>query len=188
MKKYPSKAMILFVAVALLLLTAAGSTLAYLADSSATVTNTFAPSEVTCAVVENGQAYTGSAVTVSSKADVTIQNTGTVPAYIRAAVLVTWKSADGIVYAAKPVEGSDYTLRINTGDWTLQDGYYYHNTAVSPDLFTEILIKSAQQTGDGPLGADGTQYYLSVEIVAEAIQADGMGAGSALDAWPGNNA
>ena len=185
MKKFSSKATVLFVAAALLLLTAAGSTLAYLVDDSTTITNTFIPTKVACAVVENGQAYTASAVSVASKSDVTIQNTGTIPAYIRASILVSWKSADGIVYAAKPREGAthDYTLRINTDDWTKQGGYYYHNSDVSPDLFTEVLIESVQQYSDGPVGADGTQYYLSVEIVAEAIQADGMGAATAQAAW-----
>ena len=184
MKKFSSKAMILFVAVALLLLTAAGSTLAYLVDNSAIITNTFIPSEVTCAVVENGQAYTDDVVSVASKSGVTIQNTGDIPAYIRASILVTWKSTGGIVYAAKPA-GTDYTLRINTDDWTMKNGYYYHNTPVSPNLFTEQLIESATQVNDGPVGSDGTQYYLSIEIVAEAIQADGMGAKSAIYAWPG---
>ena len=185
MKKFPRKAMILSIAVALLLLAAAGSTLAYLVDNSGTITNTFTPSEVTCAVVENGQAYTSNAVSVASKSGVTIQNTGNIPAYIRAAILVTWKSAGGTVYAAKPL-GTDYTLDINTDDWTLENGYYYYNTPVSPNLFTEELIRSATQVNDGPIGSDGTQYYLSIEIVAEAIQADGMGADSATDAWPGS--
>ena len=48
---------------------------------------------------------------------------------------------------------------------------------------TDILINSATQTVTGPVGTDGTQYYLSIEIVASAIQAEGMGATSAQEAW-----
>lgn len=185
MKKIPSKAMSICIAVVLLLLVVAGPTLAYLLDQAGPVANIFQPAQVTCAVMENGQEYTSNAVSVSSKSNVSIKNTGNVPAYIRAVVLVTWKSADGIVYGTVPTAGTDkdYTIQFNTEDWTKQGSFYYYNDDVPAGDLTEILIVSANQLHPGPVGSDGTQYYLSVEIVAEAIQAGGMGADSAPEAW-----
>lgn len=176
------KVLIVLITVALLLLTVAGTTLAYLLDHTDTLKNIFTPGQISCSVVENGQEYTSNVVNVSEKSNVTVKNTGTVSAYIRAAVLVTWKSEGGVVYAATPATG-DYTLQIGTGDWTEKDGFYYYKTAVAPGSVTSQLITSAKQLNQSPVGSDGTRYYLSVEIVAEAIQAEGMGAGTAQDAW-----
>ena len=183
--KNPKKALIALASVALLLCAAVGSTAAYLRDNTGTVTNTFLPGQVSCAVVENGTAYTDSTVSVANKSNVTVKNTGNVPAYIRAAILVTWKSADGTVYAAVPQSGTgkDYTLQLNTADWSESGGFYYYKSAVAPEGLTSALISSARQITAGPVGVDHTQYTLSIEILAEAIQADGMGASSAQDAW-----
>ena len=51
------------------------------------------------------------------------------------------------------------------------------------NLITKTLISSATQNATGPKDATGRQYYLSIEIVASAIQAEGMGATSVQDAW-----
>ena len=182
MKNNTRKALIVLITVAMLLLTAAGTTLAYLMDRTDPVNNIFAPAQVSCAVVENGREYTDNVVNISEKSNVTVKNTGTVSAYIRAAVLVTWKSEGGVVYAAAP-EAGDYTLQIGTGDWTGQDGFYWYGDDVAPGSATSALITSAKQLREGPVGADGTQYYLSAEIVVEAIQAEGMGADTAQAAW-----
>ena len=178
MNKVSKRTLITLIAVALLLLTAAGTTLAYLKDNTVTVQNIFQPGKVSCAVVENGQVYPANAVNVSSKSDVTIRNTGNVPAFIRATILVTWKSANGTVYAAKPVAGEDYTLELNTAAWTRDaDGFYYCQSGVEPNAETARLIKSANQRRSGPEG-----YTLSVEILAEAIQKEAL-ADNAKGAW-----
>ena len=182
MKKYISKKTILLTSVALLLLTAVGTTLAYLVTTPETVENTFTPSRVSCAVVEDGgDPVSGALVnTGDSKNNVQIKNTGDTDAYIRVAVVVNWTGADGTkIWANKPVEGTDYKIVYNLSDdgWVKgSDGFYYYSKAVSPtspDNLTSILIKEAKLM-DGvtpPTGTDNTQYYLSVEIVASAIQA-----------------
>lgn len=182
MKNNTRKALVVLITIAILLLTAAGTTLAYLQDRTDPVNNVFVPAQVSCSVVENGREYTDNVVNISEKSNVTVKNTGTVSAYIRAAVLVTWKSESGVVYAAVP-EAGDYTLQIGTGDWTEQDGFYWYRDDVAPGSATSALITSAKQLREGPVGPDGTQYYLSVEIVAEAIQVEGMGADTAQAAW-----
>ncbi len=179
MKKYINKKSVLITSVALLLLIAVGTTLAYVFTRTDPVENKFNPSKVSCAVVENGDAHVTGAIvnTGSSKDNVQIKNTGDTDAYIRVAVVVNWMSEDGTkVWATKPVEGTEYTISYatNTG-WTKgSDGYWYYTKSVPPtdgSNLTGILITSATQNTPGPKGTDDTQYYLSIEIVASAIQA-----------------
>ena len=176
--KVSKRTLITLICGALLLLAATGTTLAYLKDNTATLRNVFQPGKVSCAVVENGQVYPANTVNVSSKSDVTVKNTGNVPAFIRATIVVTWKSTGGTVYAAKPVAGEDYTLELNTAAWTKgTDGFYYCQSGVEPNAETARLIKSANQLRSGPEG-----YTLSIEILAEAIQKEAL-ADSAQGAW-----
>ena len=194
MKKYINKKTVLITSVALLLLVAVGTTLAYVFTKTDPVENRFDPSKVSCAVVEvveKGDSSENTANVVQtgkSKTNVQIKNTGDTDAYIRAAVVVNWMSEDGTkVWATKPVAGEDkdYTISYNLSNGWIDggDGYYYYTQPVDPGDMTNILITSATQNATGPKGTDGTQYYLSIEIVASAIQADGMGAASAQDAW-----
>ena len=191
MRKYINKKSILITSVALLLLVAVGTSLAYVFTKTDPVENKFDPSKVSCAVVENGNSSENTANVVQtgkSKTNVQIKNTGDTDAYIRAAVVVNWMSEDGTkVWATKPVAGEDkdYTISYNLSNGWIDggDGYYYYTQPVDPGDMTNILITSATQNATGPKGTDGTQYYLSIEIVASAIQADGMGAASAKDAW-----
>jgi len=176
--------------VALLLLVTVGTTLAYIFTKTEPVENKFNPSKVSCAVVEDGgkPVAAGTHNTGTEKNDVQIKNTGDTDAYIRVAVVVNWMSADGTkVWATKPVAGEnkDYTISYNLSNGWIDggDGYYYYTQPVDPGDMTNILITSATQNATGPKGTDGTQYYLSIEIVASAIQAEGMGATSAQDAW-----
>lgn len=188
MKIVLNKKTILITSVALLLLVAVGTTLAYVFTKTDPVENKFNPSKVSCAVVENGNDPVSSGnVPVSSKTNVQIKNTGDTDAYIRVAVVVNWMNKDGKVWATKPVLNTDYSI-----DWAFDDtenptawdpgsdGYYYYkNSVASNGGVTEILINEAKVLEDAP--QEG--YYLSIEIVASAIQAEGMGATSAQDAW-----
>ena len=188
MKKFSNKKFIVITAVALLLFVTVGSTLAYIFTNTNPVENEFTPSKVACAVVENGGDPVSGAVqnTGTEKTNVQIKNTGDTDAYIRVAVVANWMSADGTKVWAQKLEDNDYQISYNLGDngWIDGgDGYYYYTKPVKPGKMTDILINSATQTVTGPVGTDGTQYYLSIEIVASAIQAEGMGATSAQEAW-----
>lgn len=174
MKKYINRKSILITSVALLLLVAVGTTIAYVFTKTDPVENKFDPSKVSCAVVENGNDPVSSGnVPVSSKTNVQIKNTGDTDAYIRVAVVVNWMSTDGTkVWASKPVENTDYTIRYaeNTGWEKGSDGYWYYTKPVPPtegSNLTDILINEAKVLKPAPL--DG--YYLSIEIVASALQA-----------------
>ena len=180
MKRYINKKSIIIASVMLLLLATVGTTLAYIFTETKPVENTFNPSKVSCAVVENnGTPVTGSVTNTGNiKENVQIKNTGDTDAYIRVAVVVNWMDEAGTkVWATKPVEGADgdYTITYNLGNGWVKgsDGYWYYTKSVPPtegNNLTDILIEKATQNKEGPKGTDGTQYYLSIEIVASAIQ------------------
>ena len=158
MKHMKKKTLLLAVSIVLILTAAIGGTVAYLVAKTDTVTNTFEYARVPITVRET---FDG-----ASKTDVKIHNEGNIPAYIRAKVVVTWKDATGNVRATKP-SGTNYDLKINQSDWTEQDGFYYCNKAVAAGQDTPVLIESCTMLGDAPEG-----YTLSVEIIAESIQAE----------------
>ena len=176
MKKYINRKSILITSVALLLLVAVGTTLAYVFTKTEPVENKFNPSKVSCAVVENGNLSENTANVVqtgNNKTNVQIKNTGDTDAYIRVAVVINWMSEDGTkVWATKPVEGTDYSITYATGTGWVKgsDGYWYYTRSVPPtdgSNLTGILISDAKVLKDAP--QEG--YYLSIEIVASALQA-----------------
>lgn len=157
------KSVSLLVALVLMIVVGTGTTLAYIVDMKGPISNLFLPAEVACAVVANED---------DEISNIVIKNIGNTDAYIRAAVIVTWKddTTNRNVYGKQPVENTDYTIKINTDDssWELEDGFYYWTEPVGVNNFTDPLIESCTQKAEAP--ASG--YSLSIEIVAEAIQAD----------------
>ena len=98
---------------------------------------------------------------------------------------------NGNVRGISPAAGTDYEITTDASfDWDdsaawFQDestGYYYHKTPVIPNEDTSNLVTGIQVKRIPP-----TNYQLSVEVVAEAIQADGdtdIGSIPAVkDAW-----
>ena len=174
-KKSDKRAFVAIVALVLVLCLTVGGTVAYLATRTNSVTNTFTPSHVTTAVVED------TTTTPGTKADVKIQNTGDTDAYIRATYVVNWVDSNGNVYAAQPVAGTAYTVSVNETDWTqgTTDRYWYCDSVIAPGNMTPVLINSiAPVDGKAPEG-----YTLQVTIIAEGIQSTGMGATDAQAAF-----
>ena len=158
---------ILLAAVIVLLAGAVGGTWAFLVAQSESVQNNFTYAHVRCTIdekFENGV-----------KSDVKIQNTGDIPAYIRARIVVTWKDANGKV-SAVPVKNTDYTIAFNETDWTQQGDYWYCKTAVDAGGETPVLIIKCEKKGNAP-----KDYDLSVEILADAIQSEP--ASAVTEAW-----
>ena len=78
-------------------------------------------------------------------------------------------------------EGKDYVLEINESSWRKgSDGYWYCIAAGSPDTQTAVLIESCTAL------TSLDDYTLSVEILAQAIQAEPDAA--AIAAWGEANA
>ncbi len=145
-----------------------GATLAYLVDETdAPLTNIFNPSQVTSKVEED---FDG-----TEKSNVRIQNTGDIPAYIRADIVVTWMNAEGEVLYKQPVLNTDYTL-VTGSDWLKIGDYYYYTMEVPAGKTTDYkdpegstagdLIVSATQNTQAPQNG----YSLAIEILCSAIQ------------------
>ncbi len=155
-------------ASALVLLSAAGATVAWLEARSAPLSNTFGIAEVTCTVEET---FSGGV-----KSDVSIRNTGTMDAYIRAALIPVWKLGDQV--AGVPASLSDCEMDWSDGYGTLwvpgADGYYYCTIPVPAGQCTPLLIDecTADALGD---------YQFELQISAQAIQA--LPAAAVTDVW-----
>lgn len=171
MKLNRKKGILLLAAAMLILVCGVGGTLAYLATQTAQVQNTFEPAYVTSEVNETFDNLV--------KSNVTIKNTGNVSAYIRAAIVVTWKDAAGnTTLPEKPELGTDYTLTINESAWNKgDDGYYYCKQPVASNTESAVLITECK-----PKPYDDGRK-LCVEVIGSAIQSEGMGATSAKDAF-----
>ena len=151
------------VSLLLLLTITVGGTLAFLITSDGPLTNIFKPSKVTTGVDED---FDGEV-----KSNVSIQNTGDIDAYIRAAVVITWQDEHGNVYGQMPVEDTDYTITWNLAGenqdgWVkAADGFYYWTQPVAANGYTGILIPKCEYKANAPAG-----YYLTVEILGSGIQ------------------
>jgi hypothetical protein len=174
----------LLVSLLLLVGAAVGGTIAFLVDASGPLTNQFTPSKVATKVEEDREGAT--------KSNVCIRNTGDTKAWIRAAVIITWKNDKGEVYGQMPVTdpncqhqncGCDYGITYGTANgWSkAADDFWYYDESVAAHGVTEALITTCTAIGTAP--ADG--YYLNVEILGSGIQAEGMGTemDSAQEAW-----
>lgn len=182
-KKRHSRPVILLSSLALLLVLAVGGTIAYLMTNTSSVTNTFQPARVTCEVEEQeGNAKFDGKV----KENIPIKNTGNVDAYIRAAVLVNWVNKEGKIIPRPAEDGFGHRIEMNPTGWTLEaDGYYYYKDKVAPGGKTAPLILQAYPTKSNAQYTPSSDdiYFLQIDIIADAIQADGMGATTAQAAW-----
>lgn len=150
---------VLLLCASVILLSVMGGTYAYITARTQQIDNQFVPVKVTCQVEEK---FDGNV-----KQDVRIRNTGDIPGFIRAMVVVTWVGSDGKVLSAAPEEGEDYTVQWGGGLWVKgDDGFWYYTAAVNANDTTSQLIQTLTP-GTAPNG-----YQLQVQILATAIQAD----------------
>lgn len=159
---------VLLIAIILLISTAVGSTVAFLATKTEPVENAFEYANVSCEVMQDPDTD-GSSI-------VKVENTGTISAYIRAAVVANWMDTDGNIAASVP-EGYSYDLTCSPGSWVQgTDGFFYYPLPVAPGASTEgNLLTCTVACLETP------KYTLSVEVLAEAIQSTPVSAVS--EAW-----
>ena len=151
-----------------LLTVSVGGVRAYLLHSDEVVSNSF--------VVDSHPS-----ITVNTDYRVTISNTA-YPVYLRAAVVVNWKDAEGHILATVP---TGYKLTpgkdTQTGAAWVQhsDGFYYYNKAVNSEEETLPVI--------APLTGIQDNYTLVADVAVQAIQAvgttDADGKDAVFDAW-----
>lgn len=156
--------------VGVILLAGTAGTLAWLSVTGVLV-NQFGIGSVTPSVQEtlNGKV----------KSDVKAKNTGTAPAYIRAAVDIYWQDQDGARLWDEPKEEpkgeADYEIAWNVADasgansaynWVkASDGFYYWTSPVAPGAETGVLINRVTELK----ATEGRN--LVVDISTQAVQA-----------------
>lgn len=175
-KNLNKKAVVLVASAVLLVVVAVGGTFAWLTSKPGMLNNSFTVGTVSVEVDEELDGNT--------KKNVTIKNTGSSDAYIRATVVYNWVNANGdMLYGEPPYENIDYTVSYNTTDWIQgSDGYWYYKYKVASYASTKNLINTLTPTADkGPHGqyntdssewASALQFYLGVNIVGAGIQAN----------------
>ena len=169
-----AKALLLIASLAVLLTATVGSTAAWLVSKPAAVENDFVPGKVACQVLEKFGTESGASV----KRGVRVKNTGNTDAYIRVLLVFTWKDKEGNIFSNKPQEGIDYQINMDNmylTDWIMQKSdagvYFYYKKRVAPEEETGKLIESLYQIA-GVTGPENGTYKLSVDILADAVQAD----------------
>ena len=149
-----------------ILLAGMAGTLAWLSATGVLV-NQFGIGSVTPSVQET--------LTGNVKSDVKAKNTGSAPAYIRAAVDIYWQDAtSGARMWEDPQADTDYEIVWSVADvsganspstWVkASDGFYYWTSSVAPGAETGVLIASVTElktTGD---------RNLVVNVSTQAVQ------------------
>lgn len=159
---------VLLIAIILLISTAVGSTVAFLATKTEPVENAFEYANVSCEVMQDRDTD-GSSI-------VKVENTGTISAYIRAAVVANWIDTDGNIAASVP-DGYSCDLTCSSGSWVQgTDGFFYYLLPVAPGASTEGNLLTCTVTCPGT-----PEYTLSVEVLTEAIQS--TPASAVIEAW-----
>ena len=159
-------------AIALVLTVGVGGTLAYLIANGGSITNIFNPTQASIQIVEDS-------FNNNTKKNVCVENTCDIPVYVRVAIVPTWEDNNG-----NPV-GVSASLNDLDIDWGSDkwvegdDDYWYYKEVVAVEGSTEKLInKATVVTANG--------YKMNLQIIAEAIQADGVnaqGTKAVVDAW-----
>ena len=131
-------------------------TLAYMQVDSK-VENTFTIAKMSVEVKETFEN--------NQKTDVTVKNTGDLPAYLRAALVFYWKDKDGNILTDTPAADTDYTLAMGS-DWIKgADGFWYCAQPVAAGKESPVLI-------DRCTAINSTAgKYLCVDILTQAVQA-----------------
>ena len=180
--RIPVRSLILLLTLVLLIGSGIGMTVGFLSTRTEPVQNDFTYGKVSCEVLETFDKENNRYI----KRDVRIKNTGNTSAYIRVLLVFTWKDANGNVYVNKPQINKDYQINpdISNG-WSIYQNSigtfsYYYKYPVAAGEETPNLIDSLRQT-PGVVGPENGKYALSVEIVADAVQAEPTDA--VMDAW-----
>ena len=174
--KRNNKKLIMLASVLVLIVATIGGSIAYMAAKTDNVVNEFTFGNVPIDIPEQFDGTT--------KSDVKVHNNGSADAFVRAKIVVTWKNAAGEI-SGTAVKDTEYTLELNTKDWFLKDGFYYCTNRVEANTDSEVLINTATKA-DGVVPPEG--YDLSIEILAQSVQADGEKNGVPMveNFWPVN--
>jgi len=167
------KPVVLILSLMLLIAVAVGGTVAYLQATSNRVTNTFTPPKVEIKPTEE--------TTPTTKSDIQFQNTGNVPVYIRATLVIYWTDTiNGSVQTVAPPAGSSVSVGSVLNGWFSKGDIYYYTQPVDPGSGTTVMLDTITVTVP-----DGSTAQCHIDVRAEGIQARPI---SAVErAWAGVN-
>lgn len=169
MKNMKMKSILLLALVVAVLMGTVGGTVAYLVTSTDPVTNTFTPGNVDTDIVE---VFDGEV-----KSSIQIKNNGNVAVWVRVAIVGNYVK-DGQV-----VDAWDGSVKC-TSKWEIgSDGYYYYQDKVQPDALTDNLLAESIKPDERTDGA-----HLEITVIHQSIQAEGLNASSAQEAFEKANA
>lgn len=143
---FKTKRMLTATLLALVMMVAVGATLALMASTSNSVTNTFAAAQVETEIDED--------LTNNNK-KVTIENTGKSPVYVRARIMVSGVAESQVAIVGSEAEATEqdkvYLVMPNvTNDWeklssstTYNSDYYYYKKALNPAGATDNSDKTS---------------------------------------------
>ena len=144
------KAIVLFVLALCLALVTVGTTLSIFIMRTNSIKNLFSPPDIKISIEGN-----------------TIENTGDVPVYVRAAVIANWVADDnsGAILSVQPIEGTDYTIIFNNTEWfKASDGFYYFSSPLPSRGIASKVVSSASPI----TSKEG--YTLQISVITSAIQ------------------
>lgn len=146
------------------------SSVAYLIKQNS-IKNEFVIGEVKTQVVEDFD------VSNKVKKNVSIENIGNVPIYIRSKIIISWKDKNQNIIEGIPQENDDYSIRFSeSSNWLKgDDGYYYYKTSLEPNHCTDILVEECKQL------KEFDDKILEVSIANQAIQTEPTKA--VVEAW-----
>jgi len=157
-RKLNRRSLVILASLILLALAAVGATIAYLVDSTQSITNTFLPSQVSCSVVENFDN--------NVKSNVTVLNDSNIDAYVRVR-LVSYRVNDNDERIGGTAEIPNFTPGAG---WKKNGDMYYYTTPVKAGATpANALIGTDGITLAEYTDADGGKQV--IEVIAEAIQA-----------------
>lgn len=154
------KSNILIVSLVLMIGIVVGGTAAYLQDMTNTVENTFTPAKVEITMTETK--------TDTTKSEIEFQNTGDVPVYIRATLVVYWTDViDGEEQVIAKPDGASVSEPVaQSDDWFKVGDIYYYRYKVEPGTETSVMTDEIKVTIP-----DGSSAECHIDVRAEAIQA-----------------
>ena len=163
-----NKKPIILILSLVLLLAAVGGTAAFLKAASNSVTNTFVPGEV--------EITPGEKKTDTTKSDITFTNSGSVPVYVRATLVIYWTDRfdvtdDGVDNPTEqiipmPAGAAITDGAVQTGWFQIGDIYYFAEP-VAPGEKTSVMLDTITVTLP-----DGSTAQCHIDVQAEAIQAE----------------
>ena len=141
---------------------------AYMISKSQTVVNNFIPGEIDCVINETFKN--------NVKSEIKVENTGNAKAYIRVRLVFNWVDSAGTVVARS--FGTMKPVIVDGENWAYDkdNNTYYYKHPVEVGEETPNLLASAWSMDpvSEDLGGLTYYYYPVMEVLAEAIQADGV--------------